>query len=263
MYQKILYEGEGMVARFNLYVNEEQILCEKSEWDDINENNQCIFKEKLQEIIDREEIDAKAIEDICFPNVNVHIFLSHSHLDVELAKKIARLLYNKYGLICFIDEELWEYADDLLRLIDKKYCYSSDEKTYNYSQRNKTTAHVHAILQMALAKMIDTTECFVILNTPNSITINEMLYKSYTYSPWIYSEILLANIIRTSIPNRQTVHEEVCFAHTDIKMRYSVNLRGFYALTLEDLEDASSAGEYGEDLLDSLYEIMGIDAFGN
>ena len=54
------------------------------------------------------------------------------------------------------------------------------------------------MLNTALSKMIDNSECLFFLNTPNSITSEEAITK--TKSPWLYSEIAISEIIRYKTP---------------------------------------------------------------
>lgn len=250
-----------MFARFNLIVEGKFIEYTDSKWPMLNARNKRCIQQKLREILDNEIIDANTLEELCFPQVKAHIFLSHSHDDVDLARNVARHLYDEYGLICFIDEELWEYADDLLRELDNKKCYDESKGTYNYRKRNSTTAQVHMLLQVALAKMIDETELFVFLNTPNAATINEMTNEGYTKSPWIYAEIMQSSINRRKLGRKVSVFANSCsHALLESQMEFPVNLKGFYRLTMDDIELASEDGAAGVKLLDNLYAELGIDS---
>lgn len=76
-------------------------------------------------------------------------------------KHLLDSLHDCFGLEAFIDSCSWGYCDDLLNKIDKKYCYDSKKKTYDYHLRNYTTSHVHMMLSTALAEMMDNTECII------------------------------------------------------------------------------------------------------
>ena len=82
----------------------------------------------------------------------------------------------------------------LLILVFGDMLINSNGETYNYSKRNYSTSHVHMMLSTALTMMIDNTECVMFLNTPNSVTPNDVINK--TESPWIYSEIAMTRLIR-------------------------------------------------------------------
>ena len=129
-----------------------------------------------------------------FPQINADIFISHSHDDKQLAIALAGWLHEKFGLVSFIDSCIWGYANDLLQMIDNSYCYNELTGGYDYSKRNYSTSHVHMMLSVALAQMIDETECLFFLNTPRSLTPDTVIGK--TVSPWIYSEIAMSRLIR-------------------------------------------------------------------
>lgn len=143
----------------------------------------------------------KIIEE-WFGNGEFDIFLSHSHKDLNLALGIAGFLYEKFKLKVFIDSEVWGHADNLLKEIDDEYCKNEgDKKTYDYKKRNKSTAHVHLMLNNALTKMIDSCSLFFFLDSSNSLNYNSSIFEEdTTYSPWINSEIQIANTIRRKTP---------------------------------------------------------------
>ena len=58
-----------------------------------------------------------------FPQIKADIFISHSHKDEDLALALAGWLKVSFGLTAFIDSCVWGYANDLLKMIDYKYCY--------------------------------------------------------------------------------------------------------------------------------------------
>lgn len=162
------------------------------------------YKTKVKEHLDsylfsnNGAISAAKLEKDWFPHFDADIFLSHSHKDKELVIKFAGWLSKSFGLKAFIDSCVWEYSDKLLKKIDDDYSFitrNSDGSTiYSYENAKNSSSHVHMLLNGALAKMIDDTECLFFINTPNSITVKESVDK--TYSPWIYSELLLSCIVR-------------------------------------------------------------------
>ena len=163
----------------------------------------------LQSSIEKDVIlDGSKIVDEYFPEVKADIFISHSHKDVKKAREFAKLIYMKTGLVSFIDSEVWKYADDLLRNIDNDFCLSS-ATTYSYKKRNISTSYVHMMLNTALLKMIDRCECLFFLNTPNSFNVEQEIEKT-TFSPWIYSELSMANAIEKKIPDRyRSLHKSL------------------------------------------------------
>lgn len=198
-----------MYKKFNLVSTKSS----DSHLDDISEDDIKNYETKMTEIskglfrdieslsvLEDGSIDGTSVINKWFPDYEADIFLSHSHNDILLAVKTACWLEKNFGLKVFIDSLLWGYADDLLLEIDKKYTYNESTNRYIYKLRNISTAHVHMMLSTALNDMIDNTECIFFLNTPQSIEISNM--EELTYSPWIYSEIKAANILRTNKPAR-------------------------------------------------------------
>jgi len=139
-------------------------------------------------------LDGSKMQENWFPQIEANIFISHSHLDEILAISLAGWLHTKFGLKVFIDSCVWGYANTLIKSIDNEYCWNPSRETYNYEKRNNSTSHVHIMLSTALNMMIDKTECIFFLNTPNSITPNDVVTR--TKSPWIYSEIATTKLIQ-------------------------------------------------------------------
>lgn len=166
----------------------------------VNEFNSSLSRFILKKSVDKELIlDGQKIIDEYFPNVKADIFISHSHKDVKKVKVFANLIYQRTGLKSFIDSEVWKYADSLLKNIDRN-CKLKDD-LYDYNRRNVSTSYVYMMLNTALLSMIDRCECLFFLNTPNSFeTVKEI--KNSTFSPWIYSELSMANSIEKKIPAR-------------------------------------------------------------
>ncbi|SDX73604.1 hypothetical protein SAMN04488081_1246 [Salimicrobium album] len=138
-----------------------------------------------------------------FPKIKVDVFLSHSHIDKEKAIGLAGWLEENFNLTVFIDSCIWGHANDLLKMIDDKHCLNDDETMYDYNKRNYSTSHVHMMLSMALTKMMDKAELVIFMNTENSVQpVNDTISQA-TKSPWVYSELVLTNLIRKKNPGRK------------------------------------------------------------
>ena len=154
-----------------------------------------IVQNKLKEFISPNGyLDGSKLSDNWFPNVDVDVFIYHSHKDEKCAVSLAGWLSQNFDLSVFVDSYIWGYAPDLLKLIDKQYCYQTISNTYSYQRRNASTSHVHMMLATALDKMIDKTECIIFLNASNSISWEAVVNR--TASPWIYHELATTKIIR-------------------------------------------------------------------
>ena len=162
--------------------------------------SQIIRDALSRNIVASYSIDANKLKSDWFPMVSSDVFLSHSHKDIELAKKIAHLL-SKLHLGTFIDSEVWGYSDDLVKQIEEQY--------YPYGAfraHDKIVAHVNIMLTSALTKMLNNTECIIFLNTPNSIIPAGYSNANKTDSPWIYHELFTTSILPVNAPIRKSHH---------------------------------------------------------
>lgn len=224
------------------------------------------IEESLEKyVLTDKSMNGSKMQEDWFPTINSHIFLSHSHKDERKAIILAGILNILMGLDVFIDSLVWGYSDHLLKLIDDKYCLNSDGKTYNYNLRNRSTSHVHMMLATALNKMIDKTECLFFMNTPNSVSTDEVINK--TSSQWIYHEITTSQIIRRNIPKR-LIRERTRTFSKSIPYYESINaLTINYDIDLQHLTDIDEAqllswidfhntiDNNPEKALDKLYEL--------
>lgn len=143
---------------------------------------------------------------------------------MKLAIAFAAYLHDCFGLTTFIDSCLWGYCDRMLEILDQHFCYDKDSKTYDYKLRNLTTSHVHMMLSTALTQMMDSCECVILLNTPNSIKPEDTLNK--VVSPWIYSELAATLLLRSRTPQEhravQAVLEQREYNHRPIVIEYNI-----------------------------------------
>lgn len=186
------------------------------------------INEDLMNFLDDDFVfDGSAIQEDWFPQINADIFISHSHRDEKTAKALAMWLKNEFNLTAFIDSTVWGYFEELLSIIQLTTDLAS------------TTSHVHMMLNMALMQMIDKTECLFFLNTPNSIILNDEI-EAGTYSPWIYSELGISQIIQKKIPARYTnifllQSTENKRLYEDSKFRYKLNVSHLLNLDCDKL----------------------------
>lgn len=146
----------------------------------------------------RNILDADKIQKSVFPQHDIDVFISHSHVDEDEAIRIALSMEN-IGLTTFVDSCVWGHADELLRKIDDKFCVPKGWSHYSYSLRNRTTTNVHLILSAALQQMIKRSELFMFLGTENAINIDDyMSGEARLSSPWIFSELTFAKSVKRS-----------------------------------------------------------------
>ena len=220
-------------------------------------------------------LSEKDIENDWFPNIGAHVFLSHSHDDLEFVISFAGWLYKNFEIEAFIDSCVWRDSDDLLREIDDKYCGSSwndngEVETYSYESRNKSTSNVHMILYTALMKMIDRTECLMFINTPSSLKWSDMLSKQSdmlskqvaTKSPWIYGELLASKLIRNRSREvhrnllKKSFVERADESYGKSGIEYVFDTKHLIDITDKNLKDFESKSYFYRnafDALDNLY----------
>lgn len=193
-------------------------------------------------------IDGTGLSDDWFQTVQSDVFISHSHNDQNLAFAIAGWLKKEFGLCVFMDEVIWGSADELLQTIDKKYCWQSESGTYDYTKRNLTTSHIHAMLSTAIYSVMDRTEVVLFLNTQESIPdVGNVLNEDskYTLSPWIYQELTATKLLR--ITDWSEYRKKVMLEHFQQKYDLS-ELRIAYKIPVDDLTilDADKLNQWME-----------------
>lgn len=232
-----------------------------------NDQKKLVNKQLCTFISEDNMINAAALEEDWFPSVDANVFISHSHKDQKFAISYAGWLYKMFGITSFIDSCVWGYADDMLKMIDEEYCVSNRKsdgsiETYSYEKRNQSTSHVHMILNTALHKMIDKTECLIFLNTPNSIMIDDVINGMATASPWIYSELMFSRMCckRKLSEYRQTLKHGVMFEHSNLKVKYEVKIDHLVDVDNHNFIELWKYCSKNNPLaaLDDLYENLGI-----
>jgi hypothetical protein len=175
-------------------------------------------------------LNAELITANWFPEIEADIFISHSHKDFDSVLSIAGWLYDNFNIVSFIDSCIWGYSNKLLKLIDNVYCYNNDTGLYNYDMRNLSTSHVHMMLSVALSKMIYNTETLFFYNTPNSVTLDDVINDSNnTLSPWIYSEIAMTNLIEKRTPREHRLIKSMSsarenFSESELNVAYNIDI---------------------------------------
>ena len=140
-----------------------------------------IFDEYISSLPEGEKIKAEVIRNNHFNSDNQYdIFISHSHADIVLAKKLRDVLRDKFNFISFIDSELWANINDLEQHIIRYDC---------------CIAHIDLcrafdiILSTSLNQALLNSKFFIFIKTDNSIKLDRM------DSPWLYFENQIAKNI--------------------------------------------------------------------
>lgn len=157
-------------------------------------------------------LDGQKIQDNCFStklHEDFHIFVSHSHADVDLIENFAVTMKRVFGVNCFVDSLVWSGKDEeggILQKLNKCNIIEQGNGVTRYYHEPviRTTDHVHAMLSMALMEMIDQCEMGLFVYSDNSVLpkIKTNDFKNVTLSSWIYEEISIMNHIRPNPPQR-------------------------------------------------------------
>lgn len=234
-------------------------------WKKLKASQSKVFRKDIENFINKDGcLDGGLIKKNWFPEAKGnHLFISHAHTDEEIALCLAFILDKFLKIKCFIDSQVWGFADDLLKDIDKKYAYQENTKTYDYSIRNKTTSNINLILNSSLQSTIDDCELFVFINTNNS-TIDQKLddkLESETYSPWLMSEIQFSRIVRKRLNRKTNVQKALNYSSesrdsSDFMITHDIKLDHLHSFDVEEFFEALIEGENrgnAEDFLNSLY----------
>lgn len=205
---------------------------------------------------DNSSLDGDEIQKHLFPEDDFDVFLSHSHSDAKQVIKLAIALEQK-GLKVFVDSCVWGNAFDLLKVIDDKYCSNFDDSMYDYNKRNYSTSHVYTMLNTALHRIIDRSEIFLFLGTPNSISVKDGIKAQESLkSPWIFSELaFIQHVRRKSSFKIKSVTEslESKMAFDSLEVHYNKPLLDF-KISSQNLEKVLNGYYSGSNLvLQSLY----------
>ncbi|WP_143961314.1 hypothetical protein [Litoribacter populi] len=217
-------------------------------------------------LLGNKSLSGTKIMDNWFPMIDAHLFLSHSHADEKKAITLAGILYEKLGVITFIDSCIWGYSTNLLKQIDDNYCLNYSGESYNYSKRNYSTSHVNLMLSTALNRMIDNCECIFFLNSPNSLSSSDVV--SRTKSPWIFSEIATTQTIRKKTPSRLKPRIKMFSEGGQLNeskrdlliIEYDLELSHLSDLNISDIKKwIGKSCSSANDALDILYRLKPID----
>lgn len=240
MYERFNLQLDKETFEKQFYVNSGSITLFKRQF---NNDKKILFDKVKERFQEETKLNGTEITKEWFPENKWDVFISHSHNDEDLAILLASWLNRKFKLDVFIDSFVWGSANELLKMIDNEYCVlkqNKDSTTYNYDKRNYSTSHVHMMLSGALSDVIYNTECVIFLNTPNSLSINDIGNKK-TNSPWIYNEIKTSSIVAKRYPRKDIVktrvleHGDMFYQSVERKLEIEYDVTG-YVNQFKDLD---------------------------
>ena len=110
--------------------------------------------------------------------------------------------------------------------------------------------------------MINKTESFMFINTANStIYMDQNKATADTLSPWIYSEVVMANTMKITPPTRPIrIEKRAEFYHMmneSVKITHKLDFSDFVEINLIYFRMWKILKKSGEHALDALYRITG------
>jgi hypothetical protein len=200
--------------------------------------------------------DGSSLIDNWFPSIDAQVFISHAHKDHEIALQLAGYLHEHFDLLPFIDSCVWNYANDLLKDIDKTLSCIK-ENSYSYELRNYTTGHVHMMLFTALNEMIYNTECFMFLKTNNSVPINMKQVVSRTESAWIYGEVKMSKMLTREKHHYRKEARRIAFSKGMVteSIDYELDDNHLSKLSWQDVLQMNKEYTQNQHPLDVLYKV--------
>ena len=269
-----------MFAKLNISINEVRKFINALDRSDIRQRDIDEYfnsgKRTSKRVIDDSLLknnvwDGDSVREMNFPlQLGVrHIFISHSHDDIEEVKKFAYIIEQEFGVSCFVDSMVWENMTDLLKAFDNIYSLSTDGKSYSYKKCNYSSAHVHTMLATALLEMINDCECFLFIGSKNS-TLKLNYFKDHsdaTLSPWIYEENTFVRFIKPIIPEWLLPRRRLNMfsggvgrvdEERELNIAYKLDMSTFHTISADLLLDLDEEELSENDFLYRLYESSGI-----
>ena len=260
-----------MFSKFRIMVDDQNSLDLEKYY---HYGEQCLTSHKtmltktLDQYVDYKNgvIDGDRIEKEWFKEIKADIFLSHSHDDEKLAVGLAGWLKKELGLEAFVDSCVWGYANDILNQINDKFnmirIEKDGSKTYSHKKANYAASHIYFMLNSALNNMINKTESFMFINTDHStFYMDQDKATACTLSPWIYSEIVMANTMQRIRPVRPPKVEkrmdQYRVKYERVEIGHRLDFSDFVTIHLGDFKVWKQARTYDEHPLDTLYRIGG------
>ena len=182
-------------------------------------NDETYYKELLNELCQKSVLQADEIKKELFPSVKATVFISHSHDDLKKAMWLTNWLREAYKIRAFIDTDYWGNYKDILKCLNDMFCKDNSfpkrrMTRYYYEEVINATAHVHMMLISSINEMIDNTDWFFFINTPNSFQrgregfLRKIPTRGQMPSPWIHHELNISRIVKR---RRPSIMMEKCY----------------------------------------------------
>lgn len=237
--------------------------------DSLRQTIRPYLKQLIRGELEKDVIDGSKLQEYSFPtgeHGDYDVFISYSHNNKNEAVFLASWLINNCNLRVFLDSNVWENADGLLKNIDDLYCMQKDGH-YNYHRRNYSTSHVHAMLSMAIMDIINKTECCIFIESEESIYLKSLnnANSAKTLSPWIYEENMMMRLLPShsyrNISCFSNIRKaEIFDSSENLKITHNIDDSQFYVLRYNSLLSMKGKGVQGlDELYNSILGNVGLD----
>lgn len=230
-----------------------------------NKKNKEIQNLLVLRELENSRINGTLLQNTWFPvkDNEFHVFLSHSHKDINKLVKFASWLYDKLGIYCFIDSLFWDNIEKIILEFTNLYPL----KDYPITNR-EFAKNLYIMLSNALLDEMNACEAVLFIDSLNSKV--EVNGKEVTFSPWINEEINFANKLKHRIPTRiyeylkanGVVRETIMFTESveshhiedSIPIYYQVDLSKFQYITSGNLRSWYSQGLQRTSVLNQMHQ---------
>ena len=215
-----------MLNAYNLKISSKDLNGYSSEYSHRNINYHSLREHMSDRIINMSDISKT-----CFPISKYNIFISHSHKDFSIAKKLANFLYENLGLSAFIDSMFWMHKDDVFEKIVSDFDLSDSECCRLYDSVN--IEFCNAILQI-----INMSDIVFFLNT-KSMSFFSKNYETVTNSPWIFYENEVTELIKKndSLIHSGKLNEDINLEHKFNNSFVNLNINDLNKIVLKSKKD--------------------------
>ena len=159
------------------------------------------FEKDMFACIGARTTDQLIIDQDWFPELRIDVYIPHIWMEDGLQFALAGWLYSTFGLRCMIDSYLWYNVDKLTDEYNNSYSNhrkkSNGMDVFDYKCGNRVSNHVMSMLQIASVKMLERAEAVMFLNADEEMYIYENRTLSKRYLPWVYTEMVIADNMKT------------------------------------------------------------------
>lgn len=180
-------------------------------------------------ILSNGDVSGDKLKGEVFPtDARWDVFISHSGDDKGTVQTLADWLRSQFGITSFVDWQLWGDFGKLLSALDEHF-KNELKGQYTVKLQNRVVSAAHLMLNVSLMEAMDKCEALFFVNTPNSIAPGDITNE--TYSPWIFSEIGMYNMIRKRVPESPLSMESAEMKHLiESQVRLPLDLSKFTVL---------------------------------